>query len=107
MSSYGKIYEILVGQKVFSDEVWHVYDANGVELSDPAGVMWRANPGALIMWPKSQDYVWDTTQGKAGAFNRTAYNRLLRDDELVTDLIVTLVTQGFFDGHPQTMFGRH
>lgn len=48
---------------------------------------------------------WDTTQGMAGAANRAQYNRLLRDDELVTDLIVTLVTQGFFDGHSQNLFG--
>lgn len=52
-----------------------------------------------------QDYVWDTSQGIAGTFNRAQYNRLQRDDELVTDLIVTLVTQGFFDGHAQGMFG--
>lgn len=51
------------------------------------------------------DYVWDTSQGKAGQFNPAQYNRLLRDDSLVADLIVTLVTQGFFNGHAQGMFG--
>lgn len=48
---------------------------------------------------------WDTSQGVAGQFKRREYNRLLRDDELVTDLIVSLVTQGFFNGHAQSMFG--
>ncbi len=52
-----------------------------------------------------QDYVWDTTQGVAGKFNQQHYNLLVRDDALVADLIVTLVTQGFFDGHAQSMFG--
>lgn len=71
------------------------------------GIGFAAAVVAVQGFTPVQDYVWDTTQGKAGAFNRSAYNLLLRDDELVTDLIVTLVTQGFFDGHPQTMFSRH
>jgi hypothetical protein len=105
VSSYGKIYEILVGQKVFSDEGWHVYDANGVELSDPGGVLWRSSPGALLMWPKAEGLPeWDTTQGVAGKFKTAQYNRLIRDDELVADLIVTLVTQGFFNGNTQSLF---
>lgn len=45
--------------------------------------------------------LWDTSQGMAGKRNTGYYNRLHRDDELVTDLIVALVTQGFFDGHAQ------
>lgn len=48
---------------------------------------------------------WDTSQGVAGQANRRLYNQLRRDDELVTDLLVTLVTQGFFDGHAQGLFG--
>jgi hypothetical protein len=50
-------------------------------------------------------YQWDTSQGNAGKFNQQHYNLLVRDDALVADLIVTLVTQGFFDGHAQSMFG--
>lgn len=108
MSVYDQIYEILVGQKLFLNGKWGVYDEHGVELSDPGGVMWRSSPGALLMWPKAEGLPeWDTSQGMAGTFNRTAYNRLLRDDELVTDLLVTLVTQGFFNGNAQSLFGGH
>lgn len=32
-------------------------------------------------------------------------DQLERDDKTVTELIVALVTQGFFDGHTQSMFG--
>jgi hypothetical protein len=71
------------------------------------GIGFAATLVAVQGFSPVQDFVWDTTQGKAGAFNRTAYNRLLRDDELVTDLIVTLVTQGFFDGNAQNLFGGH
>lgn len=69
------------------------------------GIGFAAALAAVQGFAPVQDYVWDTTQGMAGAFNRAQYNRLQRDDELVTDLIVTLVTQGFFDGHAQSMFG--
>ena len=106
MSPEDRIFEILVGQKVYTDGKWHVYDAYGAELSDPGGIMWRSSPGALLMWPKDEGLpAWDTSQGMAGKFKRAQYNRILRDDELVTDLIVSLVTQGFFDGHTQNMFG--
>jgi hypothetical protein len=47
-----EIYQILVGRKVYTDGAWHVYNKAGVELSNAAGVLWRANPGALIMWPR-------------------------------------------------------
>lgn len=46
------VYEILVGKKVYDGTYWHVYDASDVELTDPLGVVWRANPGALLMWPR-------------------------------------------------------
>ena len=56
-----------------------------------------------------EEFKWDTSQGKAPSnipdhkayverLNRE-YNRLLKDDETAVDLIVALVTQGFFDGY--------
>ena len=55
MDTLDLIYNILVGEKVYEgDDAWHVYDKWGSELSDPGGVMWRANPGALIMWPRPE-----------------------------------------------------
>ena len=52
MSTEQQIYDLLVGQKVFDGTQWHVYDETGAELS--AGpVLWRAVPGALIMWPRA------------------------------------------------------
>jgi hypothetical protein len=45
--------EVLLGLKI-RDEVtglWRVYDVNGVEISDPGGILLRANPGALLAWP--------------------------------------------------------
>lgn len=53
MSDLQQSLEVLLGQKI-RDEVtglWHVYDANGVEISDPGGILLRANPGALLAWP--------------------------------------------------------
>ena len=55
MSDLDHIYNILVGEKLFDGDAWHVYDKWGVELSDPAGIMWRANPGALLMWPRDEE----------------------------------------------------
>lgn len=43
------VYQILVGKKVY-DGAWHVYDESDTELTDTGGVLWRANPGALLMW---------------------------------------------------------
>ncbi len=50
---------------------------------------------------------WDTAQGIAGQFNQRRYNQLLRDDELCTELIVALVTQGFFNGYAQRLPCSH
>lgn len=102
MAVLDQIYDILVGAKVYEDDAWHVYDKWGSELSDPGGVMWRSSPGALLMWPKAEGLPeWDTSQGMAGQRKIREIRRLREEDELVTDLIVSLVTQGFFDGyHP-------
>lgn len=57
------IYEILVGKKTFDGTRWHVYDASNSELTDPLGVLWRANPGALLMWPTDTRLkYWDGSQ---------------------------------------------
>lgn len=51
MSNEQAIYELLVGQKIFSGGKWHVFDEAGNELTDKGGVLWRGAPGALLMWP--------------------------------------------------------
>ena len=104
MDTLDLIYNILVGEKVYEDDdAWHVYDKWGSELSDSGGIMWRANPGALIMWPRLA-----VAPARAGRRNArfepyrgeptTNIQSLHQEDELVTDLILTLVTKGFFDG---------
>tara|TARA_R110000868_G_scaffold42852_1_gene144549 strand:+ start:564 stop:1214 length:651 start_codon:yes stop_codon:yes gene_type:complete len=66
-----QILEILVGRKVkTADGIWHVYDANDVEISDPGGVLWRGNVGALLMWPNEPIEQWLTEQGVAGNLAR-------------------------------------
>lgn len=72
------IYQILVGKKVYDGAAWHVYDAADAELSDPQGVMWRANPGALLMWPR------ETVQPVAGGGKSKVYvpKRLIRADDI-------------------------
>jgi hypothetical protein len=52
-----QIYEILIARKVFQDGVWHVYNEAGDEIPDAAGVLWRAIPGALVMWPRPEEEV--------------------------------------------------
>jgi hypothetical protein len=47
-----RIFDLLTGQKIYSDGKWRVYGEDGTELADPGGVLWRATPGALIMWPR-------------------------------------------------------
>jgi hypothetical protein len=47
-----QILEILLGLKTKDDNgLWHVYDADGNEISDPGGILLRGNMGALLMWP--------------------------------------------------------
>jgi hypothetical protein len=46
------ILAILLGRKVRDDAgLWHVFDADGNEISDTAGVLLRGNIGALLTWP--------------------------------------------------------
>lgn len=52
MTVLDDIFEILVGQKIYTDGAWHVYDEHGQEISDEQGILWRGNPGALLMWPR-------------------------------------------------------
>ena len=61
-----QILEILIGRKVkTADGKWHVYNEAGVEISDPGGVLWRGNVGALLMWPNEPIEQWLTEQGVA------------------------------------------
>jgi hypothetical protein len=56
MSVEVQILELLIGQKVLGDDgKWRVYDEVGVELADPGGILWRANPGSLLMWPREDE----------------------------------------------------
>lgn len=117
MSGYSGIYELLVGQKVYEDGKWRVFDAAGAELADPGGVLWRANPGALLMWPNPtrlrppiydvpgvgadevihsriarQESQWDTfVPGDVLA------QRRLAEDEILLTLIARAVTSGVLD----------
>jgi hypothetical protein len=55
MSIEAQILELLIGQKILGDDgKWLVYDEDGNELSDENGVLFRGNPGALLMWPKDE-----------------------------------------------------
>jgi hypothetical protein len=52
MTPFEQILEVLIGQKVKTGTNWRVFDEGGVEIADSGGVIFRANPGALIMWPR-------------------------------------------------------
>lgn len=54
MSIDATIYEILISQKILVNGKWHVYDEAGNELTDAAGVLWRSNPGVLLMWSQTK-----------------------------------------------------
>lgn len=54
MATEAQVLEILVGKKVFDGRTWRVYDAGGVELADPGGVLWRGNHGALL-WNRARN----------------------------------------------------
>lgn len=106
MADLDRIYDILVGTKVYDDGAWHVYDKWGAELSDPGGIMWRSSPGALLMWPKAEGLPeWDTSQGMAAERKWREIRRLQQEDSLVVDLIIALVTKGFFNGYDQDLRG--
>lgn len=107
MSMLGQILDILIGQKIKSDGVWRVYDESGVEIVDTGGVMWRANPGALLMWPREVvplPPVAGVNRGRRLSLTRpwveetAQLTQLHQEDQLVTELLVTLVTKGFFNG---------
>ncbi len=48
MATLDQVLAILTGAKVFTGRQWRVYDANGAELADPGGVLWRGVHGALL-----------------------------------------------------------
>lgn len=48
MAAEQQILALLTGRKVFDGVKWHVFDADGNELADPAGVLWRGVHGALL-----------------------------------------------------------
>lgn len=67
MSDLQQSLEVLLGQKIQDDYtgLWHVYDDSGNEISDPSGILLRANPGALLHWPKeSEDVIYSTKRKK-------------------------------------------
>lgn len=45
-------YDILTGQKRFVNDSWQVVDSSGNIIAD--SVVWRANPGALLTWPRQE-----------------------------------------------------
>ena len=80
-----QILEILVGRKVkTADGIWHVYDVNDVEISDPGGVLWRGNVGALLMWPNEPIEQWLTEQGAAGNLARNLRERAVQGCRVTT-----------------------
>jgi hypothetical protein len=50
MTGLDSILALLRGRKVLDEatNTWRVYDAGGVELADPGGVLWRGVHGALL-----------------------------------------------------------
>ena len=49
-TSLDLILAILMGRKVYDQvtKLWHVYDANGVELVDPSGILMQGLHGLLL-----------------------------------------------------------
>ena len=76
MNQLDQIYEVLVGAKTFEDGAWHVFDASGAELTDHAGVLWRAIPGALLMWPHAPEEFLAGLGGGGGSQGAQAGKRL-------------------------------
>lgn len=100
MSILNDVYELLISQKISDGTYWHVYDIDGNELSDPAGVLWRGNMGALLMWPRAATTTARRSKRKSNVqadFGFPLQTQILQEDELATDLIIALVTKGFFD----------
>ena len=75
-----QIYEILVSQKIFVDGTWHAYDESGAELSDVGGILWRANPGALLMWPRAPEAFLSGGGGGAHGVDARKRRRTFNDD---------------------------
>lgn len=74
MSPEDALYEVLVCQKILANGAWHVYDEAGNELTHPAGVIWRANPGALLMWPHTVPLTqYEVKQGDGTGGGRPHY----------------------------------
>lgn len=45
-------YDLLTGQKRLINGAWQIVDGSGNVLAED--VTWRANPGALLMWPRQE-----------------------------------------------------
>jgi hypothetical protein len=106
---YDQILELLTSQKIRDEDgYWHVYDEDGIEIADTGGVLWRANPGALLMWPRIEAIEVAPRGGRRHKGVRfepfkpavVPHNlaQLHQEDELVTDLLIALVTKEFFNG---------
>ena len=48
MATPEQILAVLTGKKVFAGGSWRVYAADGSELADSGGVLWRGVHGALL-----------------------------------------------------------
>lgn len=67
-----QVLELLLGEKRFYDGAWHVFDAQGQELTAASGVLFRGVPGALL-WQRFADEEQDfkgTTYSPAGRGKR-------------------------------------
>lgn len=79
MATLAQIYEVLVGLKVRDDAgLWHVYDADGYEITDPGGILLRGNLGALVTWPKVIEEI--IQQGGGGGRRRSPFDDATEQD---------------------------
>lgn len=69
-------YDILTGQKRFVNDSWQVVDSSGNIIAD--SVVWRANPGALLTWPRQEQ------TPKSGYWREFFYK--LQEESLEKDL---------------------
>lgn len=75
MATVDQVYEVLLGLKIKDDNgLWHVYDEAGNEISDPGGILLRANPGALFSWPQHlAEIIWPDAKGHWKHLFKPAY----------------------------------
>lgn len=69
-------YDLLTGQKRLVNDAWQVIDDGGAVLAD--NVVWRANPGAILMWPRQEQ------APKSGYWREFFYK--LQEESLEKDL---------------------